>query len=98
MSWSGVVYQCLDCDHHYLPEYGPIRCPKCDSKEREITGMIENPAEFIALVINSGYQEVESLVETVRGLHHCDCCHKVASTMTCDLDGTNRHHYCSDHW
>jgi uncharacterized Zn finger protein (UPF0148 family) len=32
------LYQCVNCGEQYVVEHGTIRCPYCESKEREPQG------------------------------------------------------------
>lgn len=38
----GFVYKCLGCGYAYIKAAGmPLRCPQCDSKEREHTHTVD---------------------------------------------------------
>ena len=95
MAWSGAVYQCLKCDHHYLPEYGPIVCPECGSKEREQTGTVEDPAKFIADVLN--HCDHPDLLD-LQGPEHCQVCGEVATTTFYQGKSGKYWRYCAEHF
>jgi len=95
MSWSGAVYQCLNCHKAYLPEFGPIRCPFCQSKERDQTGKIDDPAAFIMRLLNAPTVEVSAELSSLGGPERCQVCHELASVGFYNGEPCVWHSFCS---
>lgn len=98
MAWSGDVYQCLQCHKAYLPEFGPIQCPRCCSRAREKTGTIEDPVKFLQDLINDYQGDVIDRLGELRGPDRCDVCHEVATATFYQGSQGQFHAYCAEHF
>lgn len=96
MSWSGTIYQCLQCHTHYVPEFGPLRCPACQSKEREVVATVPDPAKFIAELLNT--RQLAAFLKPYRGPDRCDVCHAIAGVGFYQGSPCVWHSYCATHF